>query len=52
MATAISVAITTFVTTVGFANRKIDSFEITCKVLLCVGVGLIKKMLMWPVHSL
>ena len=31
----------------GSANRKIDIFKITCKVLLCVGVGLIKKTLAW-----
>ena len=34
-------------TTVGSANQKIDMFKITCKVLLCVGVGLIKKTLVW-----
>ena len=27
--------------------QKIDIFKITCKVLLCVGVGLIKKTLAW-----
>ena len=32
---------------VGSANRRIDIFKITCKVLLCVGVGLIKKTLSW-----
>ena len=32
---------------VGSANQKIDIFKITCKVLLCVGVGLIKKTLAW-----
>ena len=31
----------------GSANRKIDIFKITCKALLCVGVGLIKKILAW-----
>ena len=30
---------------VGSANRKIDIFKTICKVLLCVGVGLIKKTL-------
>ena len=34
-------------TTLGSANRKIDIFKITCKVLLCVEVGLIKKTLAW-----
>ena len=32
---------------VGSTNRKIDIFKITCKVLLCVEVGLIKKTLSW-----
>ena len=35
------------VSRVGSANQKIDIFKITCKVLFCVGVGLIKKTLMW-----
>ena len=34
-------------TLIGSANRKIDIFKITCKVLLCVEVGLIKKTLSW-----
>ena len=32
---------------VGSTNQKIDIFKITCKVLLCVGMGLIKKTLAW-----
>ena len=32
---------------VGSANRKIDIFKIIHKLLLCVGVGLIKKTLTW-----
>jgi len=31
----------------GSANRKIDIFKITCKVMSCVGAGLIKKILVW-----
>ena len=34
---------------IGSTNRKIDIFKITCKVLLCVGVGLIKKTLAWKI---
>ena len=34
-------------THLGSANRKIDIFKITCKVLLCVEAGLIKKKLSW-----
>jgi len=33
--------------TVGCANQKIDIFKFACKLLLCVGVGLIKKTLEW-----
>ena len=33
------------VPTKGSANQKIGIFKITCKALLCVGVGLIKKTL-------
>ena len=32
---------------VGSASQKIDIFKITCKALLCIGVGLIKKTLVW-----
>jgi len=31
----------------GSTNQKIDIFKITCRVLLCLGVGLIKKTLAW-----
>ena len=31
----------------GSTNRKINVFKITCKVMLCLGVGLIKKTLAW-----
>ena len=34
-------------TVLGCANQKIDIFKFTCKLLLCVGVGLIKKTLEW-----
>ena len=36
-----------FVPYIGSVNQKIDIFKITCKVLLCVGVSLIKKTLAW-----
>ena len=34
-------------TLIGCTNQKIDILKLTCKLLLCVGVGLIKKTLEW-----
>ena len=41
------VIITILLPLLGSANRKIDIFKITSKILLCVEVGLIQKTLSW-----